>query len=249
MYTMTSDQQIILFDLASKDGNKCWSYNPWKTRLVLAHKQLAYTTEFLDYPDIKTRLAPHLPDATQDYTIPTIQYTDGRYIMDSKAIARALEQDHPEPPLHLDDSDSPYLAQLERHLEERLMPTLRPLFVPLVPQHLLREASLDYFRRTREQALGMTLNEFAAREGRDFSKAAPHLRTVSGWLREKDDGPYFMGATVSYVDFVWAGILLFARRADPSGQKLDALLEATGDAGVHRALLDALAPLAKRDDH
>lgn len=241
---MASDQNIILFDLASKDGNKCWSYNPWKTRFVLAHKKLAYTTEFLDYPDIKKRLSPHI--AAQDYTIPAIQYTDGRYIMDSKAIAQAIEKDHPTPSLHL---DSPYLPKLARLLEEDLIPAIRPHYVPLVPKNLLREASLDYFHTTREEALGMTLDEFAAKEGRDFTKAEPHLRAVTGLLRENGDGPYFMGSTVSYADFVWAGILLFARRADPSGEKLEALLQATGDAAVHRALLDALAPLSKRDDH
>lgn len=238
----SNKQEIILFDLASKDGNKCWSYNPWKTRFVLAYKNLPYTTEFLDYPDIKKRLSPHI--TVEDYTIPTIQYTDGRYIIDSRIIAETIERDHPTPSLHL---DSPYLAKLERLLEP-LIRVLRPHFVPKVTKNLLREASLEYFISTREAAVGMTLDEFGKTE-KDFSKAEPHLKEVTGWLQENTDGPYFMGSTVSYTDFVWGGLLLFVRRVDPTGKELEGLLQATGDAAVHKALLDALEPLSKRDDH
>lgn len=238
-------QDIVLFDLASRDGNKCWSYNPWKTRFVLAHKQLPYTTEFLDYPDIRPRLRPHLPASTEDYTIPTIQYTDGRYIIDSRTIAETLERDHPSPSLHL---DSPALAKLEQHLFGPVVRALRPHYVPKVPRSLLREASLAYFVRTREAALGMTLDEFE-RSQTDFSEATPLLHEVTSLLTEQTDGPYFLGSTVSYADFVWGGLLLFVGRIDPTGKELEGLLQATGDARAHQALLDALAPLSQRDDH
>lgn len=245
IHTMAPNQQntLILFDLASRDGNKCWSYNPWKTRFVLAYKGLDYTTEFLDYPDIEKRLSPHI--TAQNYTIPTIQYTDGRYIMDSRAIAETIEKDHPSPPLYL---DSPYLANLERLLGP-LTPTLRPHFIPKVVRTLLRDPSLDYFISTREAAIGMTLDEFEAKEGQDFTKAEPHLQPITSLLKENAEGPFFMGKTKSYADFLWASILIFFRRIDATGGEFEGLLQATGDASAHRALLEALEPLFKRDDH
>lgn len=241
---MASNQQkIVLFDLASKDGNKCWSYNPWKTRLVLAYKGLDYTTEFLDYPDIQKRLSPHI--TAEHYTIPTIQYTDGRYIMDSRVIAETIEKDHPTPSLHL---DSPYLANLLRLLEP-LMRELRGHYVPKVRNNLLREASLEYFTRTREEALGMTLDEYAKKEGQDWTKAEPHLHQITSLLKENTDGPFFMGSTISYADLQWVSLLTFFGRIDATGHELEGLLQATGDASVHRALLDALKHLTKRDDY
>lgn len=45
---------LVLFDLPSKDRCHCWSLNPWKTRLLFNYKGLDYTTEWVEYPDIKS---------------------------------------------------------------------------------------------------------------------------------------------------------------------------------------------------
>lgn len=38
-------------------------------------------------------------------------------------------------------------------------------------------------------------------------------KVVGEWLREKE-GPYFLGETVSYADFIFVGMLHFMRRID-----------------------------------
>lgn len=240
---MASGQKIVLFDLASKDGNRCWSLNPWKTRFALNFKNLDYTTEFLEYPDLKTRLSPHLPGADA-YTSPTIAYTDGSYIADSRAIAGVLEEDHPSPPLHL---GSEHLQRLEG-LMPSLMPAVRGNYIPQIPARLLGEASVPYWYRTREDKVGMRLDALEEAEGgeKGWARAAPLLREVTAWLKE-EEGPFFMGHTVSYADFVWAGFLIFFRRVGED--KFAALLETTGDEKVHRSLLEAVEPWSRRDDH
>ena len=40
--------EIVLYDLKNKH-NKCWSLNPWKTRLILNLKGLKYRTEWIEY--------------------------------------------------------------------------------------------------------------------------------------------------------------------------------------------------------
>ncbi|KAI0014877.1 hypothetical protein F4780DRAFT_151175 [Xylariomycetidae sp. FL0641] len=55
---MATDE-IVLFDLASKPPCRTWSYNPWKARFVINFKGLKYKTEWLQYPDLKPRLAAH----------------------------------------------------------------------------------------------------------------------------------------------------------------------------------------------
>lgn len=239
---MTS-QKIVFFDLASKDGNKCWSLNPWKTRFVLNFKGLDYETEFLEYPNLKTRLEPHI--SASAYTIPTIQYTDGKYIMDSKIIAQAIEKDTPEPSLHL---DSPYLAQVEEILQN-LMPALQPNYIPAIPKRLLNEASIPYWYSTREAKIGMKLDELEKTKGGDpsWTEAEPLLKQATELLKENPYGPFFSGKTVSYADFVWAGFLIFWRRI--GDDRFSELLKRTGDAKVHEDLLKAVEPWSKRDDH
>lgn len=239
---MTS-QKITFFDLASNDGNKCWSLNPWKTRFVLNFKGLDYETVFLEYPDVKTRLEPHI--SAEAYTIPTIQYTDGSYIMDSKAIAQAIEKGTAEPSLHL---DAPYLATLEE-IMTKLMPALQPIYIPAIPKRLLNEASVPYWYRTREAKLGMKLDELEKTKGGDpsWTAAEPLLKKVTELLKENPYGPFFSGKTVSYADFVWAGFLIFGRRI--GDDMFSELLKRTGDAKVHEDLLKAVEPWSKRDDH
>lgn len=241
--TMSSDssQKIILLDLASNDGKGTWSLNPWKTRFVLNFKGLDYETEFLEYPQLKTRIEPHVPDAPA-YTSPTIRYTDGTYIIDSKAIAQAIEERHPEPSL---DLDSPVLPKVEELLDQA-GPALRPEYIPAIPKRLLNQASVPYWYETREAAFGLPLDELAKTKGgaRAWSEAEPYLRQVTELLRASPEGPYFAGKTVTYTDFVWAGFLIFWRRI--GDDKFDELLRRTGDGKVHEDLLKALEPWSER---
>lgn len=239
---MTS-QKIVFFDLASKDGNKCWTLNPWKTRLVLNFKGVDYETEFLEYTDLEPRLGPHVPGST--YTIPTIQYTDGKYIMDSKAIVQAIEKGTPEPSLHL---DSPYLAKVEEILE-KITTALQPIYIPTVPKRFLNDASIPYWYRTREAKFGMKLDEFEKTKGGDLSwnQAEPLLKQITELLKENPDGPYFSGKTVTYADFIWAGCLIFWQRL--GDDLFSELLKRTGDGKVHTDLLKAVEPWSKRDNY
>lgn len=236
-------QKIVFFDLASKDGNKCWSRNPWKTRFVLNFKGLDYDTEFLEYPNLKTRLEPHLSEST--YTSPTIQYTDGRYIRDSSVIAQVIEKDHPEPSLHL---DSPYLAKVEQIIDDLTVPT-QPEYIPVVPKRLLNEASVPYWHKTRSAKVGMELDELEKTKGGDqaWAQAEPFLKQATELLKENPDGPFFEGKTVGYADLMWAGFLIFWRRIGED--KYSELLKRSGDAKVHEDLVKAVEPWSKRDGH
>ena len=50
-----TDRPLTLYDIPSK-GQKCWSPNVWKTRLVLHYKQIPYKTEWIEYPEIEPKL-------------------------------------------------------------------------------------------------------------------------------------------------------------------------------------------------
>ncbi|KAI1424488.1 putative glutathione S-transferase [Xylaria sp. FL1777] len=239
--------KIVLFDIPSKEPIHAWSLNTWRTRLVLNYKGLDYETEWLEYPEIRPRLQPHFPDKNKDdLTVPTVIMPDGTYIMDSLAIAQELEKQHPSPSLHL---DSPLPKKYTEHLKPAFNEALIPVFVLGVPNRLLKEVNHAYWHESRSAWCGMPLEQFVQENSAEkaYEAAAPHLRNITAMLKENDKGPFFMGDTISYVDFIHAGFLVMFRRL--GDDIFQPLLEATGDPELHLKFLEALKPWIKRDDH
>ncbi|KAK4096832.1 hypothetical protein N658DRAFT_527464 [Parathielavia hyrcaniae] len=242
-------EQIVLFDLPSREPRSCWSLNPWKTRMLLNYKGLDYRTEWVEYPDIQPTFSPHLPPnktTITPYSIPTIRLPSGTYVSDSRVIATTLEQARPSPPLHL---DSPQLARLEE-LMRAIMLGLRSVYIPLVPRRLLNDASLPHWYRTRAEWIGMPVDEFErahpAAEG--WAAAEGFLKEVTGLLKAADGkGPFFLGGEVSYADFVWGGFLVFLGRIGKD--VVEEGLRRCGDREVHEALLRGLGPWTERCDY
>ncbi|KAM5355337.1 hypothetical protein ACJ41O_001983 [Fusarium nematophilum] len=240
-----SSEQITLFDLPSRPPRAAWSLNPWKTRFLFNFKGLDYKTEWLEYPTIKPTLEPHVSanESTGTWTIPTVKFPDGTYLMDSRKIVERVEKEHPEPSVHL---DSPVLARLEE-IMPRLMPPLRPVYFTTVPERLLSEESVGYWHETRSKMVGMPLDQLNKEKGgqQAWDAAQPVLHEVEALLKESSDGPFFLGKTPSYADFVWAGFLIFIQR----NGLIDELYNVSGDGQLHKDLLEATAPWHKRNDH
>ncbi|CAH0026956.1 unnamed protein product [Clonostachys rhizophaga] len=250
---MSTDNTITFFDIPTKEPKTCWSFNTWrdyKTEWVSSLREtlrrLTADTVQIEYPDLKPTFEPHLPPnemAGGIYTAPTIRLPDGTYIMDSKHISALLEEKYPEPSIHLD-------PKLYARLIEQLkggMGSLTTVYVTQVPARLLSQRSVEFFKKTREEMLGMALEEYAKSIPRDeaFAKAVPYLRKITEMLQEKE-GPFFKGEQVSYTDFVWAGVLLFFKVQ--GDETFEDFMESTGDRTVHEKFLEALSPWTKRHD-
>jgi len=171
--------------------------------------------------------------------------------MESRAIADAINARCPSPPLRI---DSKYLSWFFDNGMQgnyaRLMIACRGVYIPLVPKRILGEKSVPYFRETRERANGgLTLEEIEETVGGDtaWEMAGPVLREVTALLMENHHlGPFFLGEEVSFVDFFWAGYLLFMK-AIGGEEMLERVVEASGEnGGVHRELLEALGRWAGR---
>ncbi|KAI0097882.1 putative glutathione S-transferase [Nemania sp. FL0031] len=239
-----ASSKIVFFDLPSKDPIHAWSLNTWKTRLILNYKGIDYETEWLEYPEIKPRLQPHFPD-NEEFTVPTVKMPDGTYIMDSLVIARELEKQYPSPDLQID-------SPLRQKYMDELSKTfggLRPEYILRVPNILLNEVNHDYWHRTRSEYVGMPLEKFVEEGSGEqaFQKAAPFLQNMTAMLKENDKGVFFLGDTISYVDFCHAGFLVMFRRL--GDDIFNKVLEATGDPEVHLKFLEGLEPWIKRDNY
>lgn len=103
---MSTDSQIVFYDIASNAPLRTFAPNPFKTRYALNFKKVAYRTHAIDMPDIaEARLklnAPAnrtLPDGSAYHTLPLIhdQFT-GSIIGDSFEIALYLDKTYPDGP-------------------------------------------------------------------------------------------------------------------------------------------------------
>ena len=163
-------------------------------------------------------------ESTGTWTIPTVKFPDGTYLMDSRKIVERVEKEHPEPSIHL---DSPTLAKLEE-IMPRIMGPLRPIYFTTVPERLLNEERVPYWQETRSKLAGMPLDQLNREKGGQVAwNAAKPIKTPS------------------YADFVWAGFLIFMQR----NQVIDDLYNVSGDSQLHKDLLEATAPWHKRNDH
>ena len=126
----------------------------------------------------------------------------------------------------------------------RIIRPMCPIFIPRVPKVLLGPGSIPYWMETRQSWFG-PLDEFEKGADKAWEEMGDVLKEVTEMLKEDETGPLFMGAEVSYADFVWGGYLLFCQKL--GGDVMERVLEGSGDAGVHRRFLEALRPWARED--
>ncbi|KAL5429153.1 hypothetical protein PMIN04_000395 [Paraphaeosphaeria minitans] len=208
--------QVILYDLPSKQGT-AWSLNPWKTRMILNYKSIPYTTQWVEYPDLAHTLSSLgiSPNPSHrnpvPYSSPAIKYHNSTLEMDSWVIAHTLEQLYPTPSLNIKE---PITAQV-RDLVTALSSPLRPFVIPKVPT-ILNPRSASYFLETREVRFGKPLSRVLAEDAtRKCWEEAGKAATELGRLLRKDaSGPFFLGAKVSYADFIFVAFLKFLGRVD-----------------------------------
>ncbi|KAK7963602.1 hypothetical protein PG996_008703 [Apiospora saccharicola] len=243
--------QITMFDLPSQGRCACWSLNPWKTRMNLNFKGVDYKTEWLEYPDIKPRFEKHfqLPEGKPNYTIPTVILPGGTYLEDSLAIAKKLEELYPEPALA--GIETPAYDRLAKDLLPGILGDLRPIYFSLLPERVLNQASYEYWQTTRAVAMGLgkrpdELTDADRDEAWAKLAESGKLKQVTALLAVNEDkGPLFEGKEVSFVDFAWAGFLIFWKRIGEA--EYEKILELTGGKERHLKFLEVLQPHIKRD--
>lgn len=128
--------------------------------------------------------------------------------MDSTPIAKFLEATYPTPPLSL-------TSELGRTIELRARSVVGPTFrASVLPReiNILSPRAQEYFRRTREAALGHKLEELLDEEEGSWKAVSDGMKEVGELMRTNAaEGPFVLGAKPSYTDFFIAGSLQSAR--------------------------------------
>jgi len=115
----------------------------------------------------------------------------------------------------------------------------------LIAKNLLNPSSKEYFERTRAQDKGMPLEQFQKEKGGEeaWVEVTPALKELGDVLR-KLEGPFVMGFTTSYSDFVIVSSLHMLSRID---QKIfDRIVGIEPKLGE---VYNACKPWLERDDH
>jgi glutathione S-transferase len=195
---------IRLYELVGVDDRRFSPYC-WRTRMALAHKGLAVETIPCRFTD-KDKIA-----FSGQARVPVIR--DGAAtVSDSWAIACYLEDTYTDAPTLFGDA----IGRAEaRFINEWADGELHARMIRLVLMDIYEHvdaADRAYFRTSREQRLGFTLEQVAAEREEHrpaFERALSPLRTL---LTEQ---PFVCGRTPAYGDYIVFGAFQWARVISP----------------------------------
>src|SRR5271165_5910909 len=192
---------ITLYDLAGAEPDRRFSPFCWRTKMALAHKGLEVETIPWRFTE-----KDKLPQPNQG-RVPVI-VDNGRVVNDSTAISDYLETQYPDRPSLFGGATAKALTRFVQNWTETV---LQPGLVGFVVLDICRHSApqdQEYFRRSREERFGTTLeNVVEDREARlpaFRDSLAPLRRTVE---RQK----FLAGEAPGYADYVVFGAFQWAR--------------------------------------
>jgi glutathione S-transferase len=192
---------ITLYDLAGAEADRRFSPFCWRTRMALAHKGLEVETVPWRFTE-----KDKLPKPNRG-RVPVI-VDDDRVVHDSTAIADHLEERYPDRPALFGGEIGRALARFVQNWTETvLLPGLIRLVLLDIHRHCAPEDQ-DYFRRSREERFGATLEQVV----HDRQARLPVFRTSLDPLRRTVERQHFIsGKTPAYADYIVFGAFQWAR--------------------------------------
>lgn len=195
-----ADQDRVLYELVMRDDRRPSPFC-WRTRMALAHKGLDYVAipvKFTDKDQIafaNTKQVPVLVDF-------------GEVVTDSWAIARYLDENYYQERPLLMGGGTRFVNQW---VDTQLHPALSRLLLKDIYDHVHPD-DREYFRTTREQRFGKTIEAVHA----ERDKHEQDLKRVLGFLRELMRlQPFVSGKSPAYADYIVFGAFQWARSISP----------------------------------
>jgi glutathione S-transferase len=223
---------ISLYDLAAADPDIRFSPYCWRAHMALAHKDIAVKTlpwRFHERARLRTLGCGKVP-----------VIVDGkRVIEDSWAIAEYLEDQYPERPSLFEGVGGHAHARfINAWADSVMIPAIARLIVFDV-WTILAPADQEYFRTTREERLGGTLEDIQANRDENVLAFRKLLQPVRHIVR---DQPWLGGAAPTYADYIVFGGLQWAR----CGSGFELLAADDPIAAWRQRVLDLFGSLAGR---
>lgn len=184
------------------------------------YKGLAFETVWVEYPDIKDvsqklGAAPTIDeDGTENYTLPMIHDpSTGAVIQESRAIAEYLDVTYPDTPRVIPDGTRGLQLAFSDAMVHNLA-ALSQFALPAV-NAVLNPRSAEYFRRTREASLGMTMEQLlpsGERREKQWKRLEDAVGNMDKWFGK--DSLLIGGSpdTPIFADFELAGRFIWAKK-------------------------------------
>jgi len=192
---------ITMYDLAGVEAERRFSPFCWRAKMALAHKGLAAETVPWRFTEKDKLPKPN------DGRVPVI-IDDGRIVHDSTAIAEYLEDRYADrPSLFGGDAGRGLTRFVQNWTETVLQVGLIRLVLMDIYKHIGPEDQA-YFRKSREERFGTTLEEFVG----DRNARLPAFRASLDPLRRTvERQPFVSGKTPAYADYIVFGAFQWAR--------------------------------------
>ena len=195
---------LRLYELVGRDDRR-FSPTCWRVRMALAHKNLGFET----VPTPFTEIAAIGGGVSK--TVPVLEH-DGRFVSESTAIAHYLEDAFPERPSLFGGPGGKALVEF---VDAWTLATLHTQLVTFVVKdihdHCVPE-DRDYFRTSREQRFGRTLEEVQAGREERVDAFRASLLPLRVTLKRQ---AYLGGDRPGYADYVVLGAFQWARSVSP----------------------------------
>ena len=187
---------ICLYDLAAGDESIRFSPYCWRIRMALAHKGLAVETVPWRFTD-KQAIAP-----SGQGKVPVL-VDGGIWLHESWDIALYLDRTYAERPRLIAEGAVGQTLFIKHWTEATLHPLLLRLVVADI-HRILAPQDQEYFRTTREKALGKRLEEVSGDRDALQQALEPLRRAVAGQS-------FVAGASPAFADYIPFGTLQWAR--------------------------------------
>jgi glutathione S-transferase len=195
---------ISLYELKGK-GNRRYSLFSWRTRMALKHKGLDFETLPVKLKD-KTAL-----EFSGGKTVPVIKDRE-TVVRDSWKIAEYLENRYQDaPPLFGGEIARGVSQAFNTWVDRAVVPAMLHVIAADIHERVHAKDE-DYFRRTMERVLKMTLEESRARR----DEAVLQLGRVLQPMQETFKRQAFLGgAGPAYADYILFSVFQWARVMSP----------------------------------
>jgi glutathione S-transferase len=192
---------ITMYDLAGVEAERRFSPFCWRARMALAHKGLA--VEMVPWRFTEKDKLP----APNDGRVPVI-VDGGRVVHDSSAIADYLEEHYADGPSLFGGDCGRGLTRFVQNWTETVVQVGLVRFVVLDIYKHIGPTEQAYFRKSREERFGTTLEEVV----KDRDARLPAFRASLDPLRRTVERQAFVSGTApAYADYIVFGAFQWAR--------------------------------------
>lgn len=196
---------LKLYDLAGAEPERRFSPFCWRIKMALAHKGLAVETIAWRFTD------KELIAGSGQGRVPVLVDGD-EMVFDSWTIAEHLERRFPHAPSLFGGDGARAVTRFVASWTDRVLhPAIAPLVLVDIFAHVA-DKDREYFRRTREKAFGMSLEEVSAGREDKVHAMRRALDPLRGVLQAQ---PFIAGDTPAYADYIVFGAFMWARCISP----------------------------------